>query len=147
MNIEVKPHIESIEIASDTKELIRLRDFFSNFAKFLNISEEMVFHINLAIDEICSNLIKHSYKDDSTKRILVEFEIINNNLLKIRIYDEGEPFNPIKFNTPDLHNHITHPHKGGLGIPLIKLLVNKMTYTILSENPQKNLLEIEFIFN
>ncbi len=143
MKIATTPNIENFTMNADTNELSKLRVFINNFCEKNNIPQDISFNIQLVADEICTNIIKHSYKSDATKKIWIELTF-DNNLLKVKISDEGKPFNLIEYNSQKLDDYLSHPHKGGLGIPLVKMLSNKIKYIPQSSTQNKNSLEIEF---
>lgn len=147
-------HIEVICINALTEELAKVRSLVDKYLISIGFSEEKSFNIQLVVDEVCSNIIKHSYSEiysknpeiKNTLKICLELQKNDTGLI-IRIIDQGPPFNPIEYQSPNIKDHISHPHKGGLGIPLIKLLSDRITYTIENNNPIKNVLEIEFFLN
>jgi anti-sigma regulatory factor (Ser/Thr protein kinase) len=154
MKKQEKENIETICINAATDELVKVRTLVEEFTEGLGFSDEKSYNIQLVVDEICTNIIKHSYtklytdKPEKRKSLQICLELLKKDSgLLIRIIDQGPPFNPIEFQSPNIKEHIAHPHKGGLGIPLVKLLSDKISYKILDEIPMKNLLEIEFFLN
>lgn len=149
MNIAESINSETICINASTKELVKVRSLVERFTEDMGFSEDKSFKIQLVVDEICTNIIKHGYNqmqidtDNKSKSICIVL-IAKESSLLIRIIDQGPTFNPVEYQAPDIHNHISHPHKGGLGIPLIKLLSDKISFSIINGKQQKNLLEIEF---
>jgi anti-sigma regulatory factor (Ser/Thr protein kinase) len=152
MSKNLKNKTEKICINAFTEELVKVRALIEHFTEGAGFSEDSSFKIQLVIDEICSNIIKHSYSqikqvtlNKDTLKICLELKKEEKGIL-VRIIDQGPPFNPIEFDSPEISEQIAHPHKGGLGIPLIKLLSDQISYKKLKANNFKNQLEIRFKF-
>ena len=52
----------------------------------------------------------------------------NNRSFEISIFDSGRSFDPSKIRQPDLKEHIGHHKRGGLGVYLMKKLMDKVEY-------------------
>ena len=85
--------------------------------------------IALAVDEACTNVIKHAYRFDASKRITVTITP-GNGIFEVSIIDTGKQFNPDAIETPDMKEYLTHFKKGGLGVYLMKTLMDKVEYSI-----------------
>lgn len=94
----------------------------------------LAYHLNLVLTEATSNAIRHSNTDDpkDTVRITIGFQ---NDELNIKVYDHGQGFDLEAIPKPDLD----HPKEGGMGIFLIKTLMDSVTYT---KTARGNVLEI-----
>ena len=136
-----KNNILKIRLNADTKNLAELRDRIYEFLSKNGLDEQKIMQVQLVVDEFCTNIIKYSYQSDPTKIFEITIEAIIPRI-KILILDEGEPFDLTKYKAPEISEHIKNPHKGGLGIPFIKLFSNNIRYLQLSKNPNKNLTEI-----
>ena len=84
-------------------------------------------NIVLAVDEACTNIIKHAYEYAADKEIEISI-LQNNRSFEIRIYDNGRTFDPSTLRPPDLKEHIGHLRRGGLGVYLMKRLMDKVEY-------------------
>jgi len=96
--------------------------------------EALAYHLNLVLTEATANAIKHANYDKpkDTVRILIH---IHDNELNIKVYDHGQGFNLEKVPLPDFE----HPREGGMGLYLIRTLMDSVTYTKLDDC---NVLEI-----
>lgn len=110
-----------------TKNLSRVRNFVSSQAKKHGFKDNQINDIRLAVDEACTNVIKHAYRYDETKEFNVDLEFDNSSLL-IEITDYGAGFNPSKYEAPNLQKRIKQKKRGGMGIFLIKNLMDELTY-------------------
>lgn len=120
---------ETIHIESRTERLIAVREFVSDAARAFGFNDEEVSKIALAVDEACTNVIKHAYKFDPSKTIQV---IVNtgDGTFQIAIRDTGVQFNPMAVHPPDMKEYLSHYRRGGLGVYLMKSLMDKVEYDI-----------------
>jgi len=96
--------------------------------------EALAYHLNLVLTEATANAIKHANYDNpkETVRILIQ---IHDNELNIKVYDHGQGFDLENVPLPDFE----HPREGGMGLYLIRTLMDSVTYTKLDDC---NVLEI-----
>lgn len=109
------------ELHTINKELEKLKDKW-------NIGTKQFFNINLVIEEIITNIIMYAFKDH--KKHLIDIELFKEEKsIKVKICDEGMPFNPLKKETSDEINKTSEERKiGGLGIHFAKNLMEKIEY-------------------
>jgi serine/threonine-protein kinase RsbW len=117
----------SKRILSRTDNLIEVREFVGAAARTFGFSEEEVANIVLAVDEACTNIIKHAYQYAADKEIEVTIHQ-DSRSFEISIYDNGRTFDPSTLRPPDLKEHIGHHRRGGLGVYLMKRLMDKVEY-------------------
>ena len=120
---------KSIQIESRTERLVEVRDFISQAAQELGFNDEQVSKIALAVDEACTNVIKHAYKFDPSQKIRISVKA-NKDAMEISIIDNGKQFNPDEVRPPDMKEYLSHYRKGGLGVYLMKSLMDKVEYNI-----------------
>ena len=92
-------------IENDLAEIERLSAKIEAFAAPLGIPEKIVFQINLALDEIITNIIEYGYQDAQNPPITLNMDVYENKI-KIEIIDYGRPFNPADAHTPVLDGPI-----------------------------------------
>lgn len=108
-------------------ELINISTELAKVGQELNIEQNVLFDINLAVDELVSNIIMYAYQDGMKHLIYLLIEE-NEKKLKITIIDDGRSFNPLKIPPPDIDAEIQERMVGGLGIHLVKSKVDEITY-------------------
>ncbi len=113
-----------IRIKSAPENLIDIRHTLSKALAQTCLSKEECGSIILAVDEACSNIIRHSYKNDHTQSIAVSIEF-DNCCLTITVKDKGIEFDP----TAAAKRDITEIKPGGLGIYIIHQVMDKVEYT------------------
>jgi serine/threonine-protein kinase RsbW len=120
---------QTLKIDSRTDQLVTVREFVSQAAVASGFSEEEVSKIALAVDEACTNVIKHAYQYDAKKKILITVKNTNNEF-EVSIVDNGKQFDPRKITTPDMKEYLSSFKRGGLGVVLMKKMMDKVEYNI-----------------
>ncbi|RPI06732.1 MAG: ATP-binding protein [Ignavibacteriae bacterium] len=118
---------KSKRILSRTDHLLEVREFVGDEARAFGFSEEDASNIVLAVDEACTNIIKHAYQYATDKEIEVSI-VPQHRSFEIRIFDSGRSFDPSTIRQPDLKEHIGHHKRGGLGVYMMKRLMDKVEY-------------------
>ena len=128
MTVKNKNNLSELRINSKTENLSLIRDFVSEKALNAGIPMDTVEKIMLAVDEACTNIIKHAYKSSPDGEIIINIDY-NEKKFTITIIDYGKSFEPDRVPLPNLQKYY-HEHKvGGLGIYLMKSLMDDVKYT------------------
>lgn len=115
--------------APATLESLRLfMQFVSEFAVGQQFPQARIREIELATEEAIMNILTHAYPGDCKGEIEVQCESLGDSGLTIRIVDTGIPFNPLSFTDPDLTTPIMERNPGGLGVFLIRKMMDEIRY-------------------
>ena len=117
----------SFELKSSLDELDQLCQNLETFGKKFGLSKKLIFEINLALDELFTNIISYGFKDNQEHTIKVTLTPQNDELC-LCIEDDGKPFNPIDFETPNVSCSVEECKIGGLGIHIMKKLMDEVCY-------------------
>ncbi len=117
----------SFKLKSDLAELDTLSQHVQTFGRSIGLSKKFLFEINLALDELFTNIISYGYKDNKDHQIEISITPLNNSL-ELCIEDDGVPFNLTDVEEPDLSCDIESCKIGGLGIHLIRNLMDDVCY-------------------
>lgn len=128
MSIRKKNKTGELRVKSRTENLSEIRDFVSLNALDAGIPEATVEKIILAVDEACTNIIKHAYKQSPEGEIIIKVEY-DKERFTVTIIDYGNSFDPDKVPLPDLQKYYREHRVGGLGMYLMKSLMDDVTYT------------------
>ncbi len=82
---------------------------------------------DLIFDEVLNNVISYAYHDDGDHDIEVRMELVGERLIVI-ITDDGVPFNPLSVATPRTDLALEDREAGGLGLHLVRNLIDDVTY-------------------
>jgi len=116
-----------ILIKSSTKNLYEVRNFIEENAKKYLSDSNIINQIILSVDEACTNIIKHTYKFDENHIIEIQ-NYTDNNQFIVKIFYNGDEFDPNKKDNPDMKEYFAKYKVGGLGIPLMKKFMDKIDY-------------------
>lgn len=145
MNSVNKIFEKELLVKSTTDNLAVIRDFIKSAANQSGFSEDSTGKIILAVDEACTNIIKHAYKYSPEGNILIKIKF-NDPKFSISITDEGSHFDPNKVPEPDLREYYKQKRIGGLGMFLIKKLMDEVNYSTLSGNKNQVIL-VKYLSN
>ncbi|MEW6061102.1 MAG: ATP-binding protein [Bacteroidota bacterium] len=121
-----------ISIPSRTDHLFRVRNFVSDLARAHGFGDDDVNKISIAVDEACTNIIKHGYNFSPDHEIEIEVRR-NDRLFEILISDNGKQFDPNTVETPNMKEYLTHYRRGGLGLYLMKRIMDKVEFHFSNE--------------
>lgn len=119
----------TLDVPSTTANLAMIREFVTRVAAQAGLSEVEVGQLELAVDEACANVIEHAYGDDKTKQVMVR-AIFDEDALRIHVIDTGKGFDPTQVQQQDLKELMARRKTGGLGMRLIKTLMDEVHYDI-----------------
>jgi anti-sigma regulatory factor (Ser/Thr protein kinase) len=116
-----------IEIENDLSEMAKVREAVQQFSRKHHLNEEIIFVIDLCLEEFITNIIKYGYADQNRHVIQIRASL-NDNCLLLEIRDDGQEFDPTKIPEPNLDAPLEERKIGGLGIHLVRNYVNSMEY-------------------
>jgi anti-sigma regulatory factor (Ser/Thr protein kinase) len=118
--------MKTLKIKSQLVELDRMRSFLKEHLKGLKISDKDYFKIELALLEICVNIIRYAYPQSNGDILIKAWHDEGKMFFEIR--DSGVPFDPRKLKTPDIEESIRKEQTGGLGVFLSRTLMDGFDY-------------------
>ncbi len=113
-----------LRLTSDAQLLSVMREAVGYVCTLAGFSPMHTSKIVLALDEACSNIIKHAYKGRGGQPIIIVCRLKRRSLEFI-LLDEGEPADVKKIKSRPLHEI----RPGGLGVYLINSVMDKVKYT------------------
>ncbi len=125
-------------LTNELHALEKLMNGTTNFLEDNGVDAQAVYRINLALEELVTNIIRHGYDDYESHDINVSVVIREDEVVAV-IEDDGHEFNPLEQERGDQPASLDESKVGGLGIHLIKTLLSHMGY---KREGEKNTLEI-----
>jgi anti-sigma regulatory factor (Ser/Thr protein kinase) len=129
----------TIQIPADVREIERLNQLVRQFGELHQVPSRALYAVNLALDELVTNVILYGYDDPTGHEVLVRIDV-EAGKLTASVHDDGKTFNPLEIAVPDLNATLQQRELGGLGIHLVRSLMDDVRY---AQQSGKNVLTIE----
>ncbi len=111
--------------------LAQISDFVSQAARDAGFDEDDVFHVQMAVDEACANIIEHGYGPNNSGTIDLTCICDKDSDLYVEIRDRGRRFDPDRALPPHLDKgdvDLGEVQAGGLGLYFIRKLMEEVTF-------------------
>jgi anti-sigma regulatory factor (Ser/Thr protein kinase) len=133
----------SIRLAADLDELARLAEALEAAGETFGLAPKIVFNLNLVLDELVTNTVSYGYGDATSAGANaganagthaktghgIEIALRRDGAdLVVTYEDDAAPFNPLDIPPPDLESDLEDRHIGGLGIHLVRTMMDSVTY-------------------
>jgi serine/threonine-protein kinase RsbW len=115
------------------KNLADIRDFINKILNNHFKSEIEIHHMVLAVDEVCANLMIHSHKCNPEESIELFVDVKEHEVI-FEIKDTGNGFNIKNYQEPTINEIIVEKKKGGLGLMLVKRIMDKVEFIKNEDN-------------
>ncbi|EAZ81478.1 ATP-binding protein [Algoriphagus machipongonensis] len=116
-----------LQIYCKTTALADLRSFLQQRLQELKMSDKDQHQLTLAVEEVCANLIIHSHNCNGSDIIRLEIKDSPEKII-FEITDNGKAFNLLDYEVPDLKKVVSQKRKGGLGIILVKTIMDEIEF-------------------
>jgi serine/threonine-protein kinase RsbW len=104
------------------------------------VTDEILYDVQLAVDEACTNIISHGYADLDPGSIILDLEI-DPGKLTVTLTDFGHSFEPSSAPTPDVNAPIEERELGGFGLFFIQQSVDEMNYQVTEDGNKMTLIK------
>jgi anti-sigma regulatory factor (Ser/Thr protein kinase) len=111
---------------ANVSDVPAMMTFVTEAAEACEMHPKRVLHLQLAVEEAAVNVCNYAYEVPPGE-IIIHMECKENKFI-VRIQDEGVPFDPLKLDTPDLKASIEDREVGGLGVYLMKRVMDEVHY-------------------
>lgn len=119
--------MRKVKFPAQFQYLDEIRDFVAEIARQGGFSDKEIYSIQLAADEAASNIIEHAYEGVTDGELEIACGM-KGDLLTITLHDHGQPFDPASVRPPDLKADLSDRQIGGLGIYLMRKLMDEVEY-------------------
>jgi anti-sigma regulatory factor (Ser/Thr protein kinase) len=110
-----------------------VREFVGQAAKECGFDTKTIYAVELATDEAFTNIVEHAYGGESLDWVECTCKITATALIII-LHDCGQAFDPTKVSEPDLDAPLEERETGGLGIYLMRKLMDEVHFAPASES-------------
>lgn len=114
-------------LGNDLAELPATLDWLEAALRTAGAGADQIGEWRLVAEEGLSNIIRHGYTDAARHSIEVTLERAGGEI-RLVLRDDGRPFDPLAAPTPDLDRPPEERPEGGLGVHLVKTLVDRADY-------------------
>ncbi|OPY45728.1 MAG: serine-protein kinase RsbW [Methanoregulaceae archaeon PtaU1.Bin222] len=123
----MKRNTRTITVPATLDHLEALTGMVTEHLSAHMIPEKVAFEVDLAVDEACTNVIRYAYDPGGEGDVTVICSI-DPHEVRVCIMDQGVPFNPLDVKPPDLTGDVEDRAIGGLGVHLIRTLMDRVSY-------------------
>ncbi len=124
---EPTKEVLEIKLPNHLKYLSAVASLVTEACKVHQLRKKDMEEILLAVDEACTNIIKYAYEVGSLKDFAIRLAFDPGTVF-IQFQDKGRPFNPLESDLSNPEVNMESPNFGGMGINLIKKVVDKTEY-------------------
>jgi serine/threonine-protein kinase RsbW len=116
-----------LTIPSTTLKLSRVRRFVEGHARDCGFPSDVVDQLSLAVDEACTNVIRHAYSGTKSGPVDISVDV-DSDRFTITIRDEGDSIDLEKYAEPDLNKSVKKRRGGGFGVHIMRSLMDLVEY-------------------
>ena len=116
-----------LESLNDFREFLK-----EHCAAYPGVTEEVLYDLQLAVDEACTNIITHGYADMDPGSIILDLEM-ESGKLTLSLTDFGHSFEPDSTPVPDVDAPIEERELGGFGLFFIQQSIDRMDYRVTED--------------
>lgn len=115
-------------IGCSIENLKGVREFIRHSLKNHGVPDLEISEMVLALDEMCSNLMIHAHRCNPDDLFELSIQVEKDDPIVFELVDDGTVFDINEFTEPSIDNIVNQKRKGGLGIRLVKSIMDKVEY-------------------
>lgn len=117
----------SLSVRNELSEIAVLAERIDAFCEENGLGADIAHAVNLSLDELLTNTISYGYEQGGRHVIDVDLGLHDGDLT-VRISDDGRAFDPLDIAEPDVDAALDDRPVGGLGIYLVRQMMDAVTY-------------------
>ena len=114
-------------IANRRDDLARVTRIVEDLAATHHLARDVVADVNVALDEVLTNILTYGYDDDEIHEIRIRLSL-DQEVIEVEVEDDGRPFDPTTLAPPDLSAPLRDRPVGGVGMHFVRNLMSAVTY-------------------
>lgn len=123
----MEPKRKILKLSNKISELETIQLCLDELVEKWNVPAALGMTLNLVIEEAFTNVVNYAYDDSDEHCIEIVFEM-QDKILSISLIDDGIAYDPTQNATPDLSLSVEERKIGGLGVYLIKTMMDEVEY-------------------
>ena len=120
---------------TEEQELMRVAEFMENVCDELQLDMHVAMKLQVAMEEMVTNVIFYAYPEGTSADITLTAESDGKELTFV-LSDTGKPFDPTAKEDADLDVNPMDREQGGMGILIVKNIMNEVSYQRLGDTNQ-----------
>ena len=116
-----------LTLRCEVAEVARLLRFVEDFGRSRRLPDEVVFAVKVALEEVVSNIVGHGLGEGSGESVDIRTRL-DATAWSFEVSDPGPPFSPLDRADPELDAPFEDRPAGGVGIFLVRRLVDELEY-------------------
>ena len=121
------PHQASLIIKAQADSIVRCTEFVVACATAARFPLARMRQLELVVEEVLVNICRHAY-GDTPGEVEIRCIRVAREHLCVEFIDRGKPFNILASPPRDLTADVEEREVGGLGIPLIRAMMDEVSY-------------------
>jgi serine/threonine-protein kinase RsbW len=122
----------TLRLSADLSQVALAREFVAREGRKLGADDRSVCDMQLAVDEACTNVIRHAYGERGG-RILIAIDSIEDGI-RVIIQDWGAAFDPGVVPVPDVAAPLDERALGGFGLFLMRQVMDEVDFVFDADN-------------
>ena len=131
---------DELRVAATIGNVRQVSGFVRDTAKRLRLPDDVLFDIDLAVEEASTNIVRHAYGADRAGDIYVRFEAADD-AVRITLTDWGLPYHADPTHL-DADAPLEARAEGGMGVLLVHRLMDSVTHQTASAPGGPNVLTL-----
>ena len=116
-------------VGAATENVSAVTDWINEALEDIDCPMKAQMQIDIAIDELMSNIICYAYETPENETVTVRFDVTDDpHAVRITFLDHGVPYNPLEKEDPDITLSAEERQIGGLGIFMVKKSMDEVLY-------------------
>jgi serine/threonine-protein kinase RsbW len=115
-----------LKLRNNLEEITRLSEELEAFCEQHGVSINTLMALNLSLEEAVTNVINHGF--DGGEHVIDVELVVADGAVQATITDDGKEYNPLARQDPDLDASLEERRIGGLGVLLVKKLMDEVSY-------------------
>lgn len=120
-------HKSELHVKATKERHKEILDFVN--ASISDLDQKIQNKINICIDEIFTNIVSYAFNESDDNRLFDISVSRTSNEIKLVLSDNGKAFNPLERKDPDISLSAEDREIGGLGIFIVKKVMDEVSYT------------------
>ena len=116
-----------LEVGDELAEITVVAARVEAFCALHDLGDDIAHAVNLSLDELLTNTMTHGAAAGDPLQIQVLFSL-SGDTLTVQLSDTGTAFDPSEAPAPDLESDVEDRPVGGLGLHLVRELMDSLSY-------------------